>query len=480
MSHVIGEPTAQAATRTPARSVDPASPGETVHEFVPTTVGEVESAQARASRAAPQWGRTTPAHRAGILNRVADELVARKEELARLITREEGKTLAAATGEVGKTVEQFRFAGQLAYQVEGSTYPQETPGTFTYTLRAPLGVIVAITPWNFPVSLAARKIAPALAAGNVVLFKPSPVTAGTGQMLADACRAAGVPDDVLQVVQGDDRDAMTALVGAREVAAVTFTGSDAVGEILRRTSNTRARLQFELGGHNAAVVCADAKLDAAARKVAAGAFELSGQACTATDRVLVDRRVFDPFVDLLREQVEGMRVGPGLDPSTTVGPVATAAQHRRLTDLLTSASGAGRVAAQSRLDPSLDPDGYWIPPTVLVDVPPDHPLNTREIFGPLLSVVPVDDVEDALAVVNASGHGLVTAVHTADARKAHRFAQLATCGIVKVNERTTGNGVAPPFGGWKASSSGAFPEGGRGALDFVTDTKTVYFGYEDA
>jgi aldehyde dehydrogenase (NAD+) len=471
MSQVIGEATAT------TRSVDPASPGETVFEFVPTSAAEVEAAHARASRAAPDWARTTPAHRAGLLHRIADELVSRKEELARLITREEGKTLAAATGEVGKTAEQFRFAGSLAHQVEGTTYPQEAEGTFTYTLRVPLGVLVAITPWNFPVSLAARKIAPALAAGNVVLFKPSPVTAGTGRLLADACRAAGIPDEVLQVVQGDDHDAMSALVGAGAVAAVTFTGSDAVGQVLRGTSNPRARLQFELGGHNAAVVCADASLDAAARKVASGAFELSGQACTATDRVLVDRRVLDPFVELLRELVEDIRVGPGLDPSTTVGPVATAAQHRRLTGLL--GSGAGNVAGQARLDPSLDPSGYWVPPTVLVDVPPDHPLNTREIFGPLLSVVPVDGVEEALAAVNASDHGLVTAVHTTDARTAHRFAHEAACGVVKVNERTTGNGVAPPFGGWKASSSGAFPEGGRGALEFVTDTKTVYFGYDN-
>jgi aldehyde dehydrogenase (NAD+) len=483
MSQVIGEPAAtgraQSATRT-SRSVDPASPRDTVYEFVATTVREVESAHARASRAAPQWGRTAPAHRAGLLGGVADELVARREELARLITREEGKPLAAATGEVGKTVEQFRFASQLAYQVEGSTYPQETPGTFAYTVRAPLGVVVAITPWNFPVSLAARKIAPALAAGNVVLFKPSPVTAGAGQLLVDACRAAGIPEDVLQVVRGDDPAVMTALVGAPGVAAVTFTGSDAVGQILRRTCSPRARLQFELGGHNAAVVCADAELEAAARKVASGAFELSGQACTATDRALVDRRVFDRFVDLLREQVERMRVGPGLDPSTTVGPVATAAQHRRLTGLLASAAGAGRVAGRARLDPALDPSGYWVPPTVLVDVPAEHPLNAREIFGPLLSVAPVDGVDEALAVVNASDHGLVTAVHTTDVRAAHRFAQLAACGIVKVNQRTTGNGVAPPFGGWKASSAGAFPEGGRGALEFVTDTKTVYFGYEDA
>ena len=462
------------------RSVNPAAPSKTVHEFAPTTRPQVLAAVRRADDAAKDWAAGTPEQRAGVLTRVADELEARAPELARLITREEGKTLGSSTGEVGKTAAQFRFAAQLAYQVEGATYPQESAGTFAYTLRYPLGVMVAITPWNFPVSLAARKIAPALAAGNTVLFKPSPVTAGAGELFVEACRAGGVPDDVLVLVQGDDPDAMSALVGAPEVAAVSFTGSDAVGALLRRTTNPRARLQFELGGHNAAVVCADADLDAAARMVASGAFGLTGQACTATDRVLVERPVYDAFVSLLAAQVERLRVGPGEDPSTTAGPVATAGQHRRLTDVLASATAVGTVVAQAALDPSLDPDGYWVPPTLLADVPADHELNTREVFGPLLSVVPVDSFEQALDAVNASEHGLVTSIHTPDLRKAHTFAQRAACGIVKVNERTTGNGVAPPFGGWKASSSGAFPEGGRGALDFVTDTKTVYVAYEEA
>jgi acyl-CoA reductase-like NAD-dependent aldehyde dehydrogenase len=478
MSQVIGEKTGP-RTGDVQRSVNPANPGETVHEFTPTTATQVREALARGVSAGGPWGALPPGQRAGVLNRVADELERKAAELGRLITREEGKTLSAATGEVRKTAEQFRLASQLAYQVEGSTYPQETPGTFAYTLRSPLGLIVAITPFNFPVSLAARKIAPALAAGNSVIFKPSPVTAGAGAALAEACWAAGVPTDVLQLAQGDDREAMSVLVGSPEVAAVTFTGSDAVGEVLRRTTNTRARLQFELGGHNAAVVCADADLPRAAAAVAAGAFELTGQACTATDRVLVERAVLDEFVGLLAETVRGMKVGPGESPDSTLGPVATAAQHQRLTDLLTAGSRDGTVVAQGEVDSGVNPEGYWIAPTVLADLPADHVLNTREIFGPLLSVVPVESFDEGLTLVNASDHGLVTAVHTTDLRKAHRFAQRVTCGVVKVNDRTTGNGVAPPFGGWKASSSGAFPEGGRTALDFVTDTKTVYFGYEE-
>ncbi|HEX5533541.1 MAG TPA: aldehyde dehydrogenase family protein [Actinomycetales bacterium] len=477
VSGEAGAPGVTSAGGARLSTVDPSSPARAVHEFTATTAEESRAAVMSAAAAAERWAALPAGKRAAVLGAVGDELANRSADIALMITREEGKTLTAATGEVGKTVEQFRFGAQLAYQVEGTTYPTETARTFAYTLRSPLGVVVAITPWNFPVSLAARKIAPALAAGNAVVFKPSPVVAGSGQLFVDACHAAGVPEEVLALIQGDDPEAMRELVGAPEVAAVSFTGSDGVGALLRGTTNPRARLQFELGGHNAAVVCADADLQAAAAKVASGAFELTGQACTATDRVLVEDAVYDEFVGLLSRAVHGMRVGPGVESGTTTGPVATKAQHTRLTELLESATAAGTVLAQADLPSGLDRDGYWVPPTLFADLPADHPVNTREVFGPLLSVVRVSSVAEATDLVNASAHGLVTAIHTRNLSAAHEFAQRATCGIVKVNDRTTGNGVAPPFGGWKASSSGAFPEGGTSALDFVTDTKTVYLNY---
>jgi aldehyde dehydrogenase (NAD+) len=459
---------------------DPASPSQTVVELTAASAADVEAALASAAAASIGWARVTAGQRSAALHRAADALAARAPELASLITREEGKPLSSATGEVSKSVEQLRFAAQLAYQVEGRTFPVETSGTAASTLRTPIGVVVAITPWNFPVSLAARKIAPALAAGNAVIFKPSPVTAGSGQLLADALHEGGVPTEVLQVLHGDDREAMAALVGSEIVAGVSFTGSDAVGALLRGQANPRARLQLELGGHNASVICRDADLDAAARHVVAGAFELTGQACTATDRVLVERSVLGPLVDRLGQAVSELAVGRGDEPGTRVGPVATLAQKTRLSDLLASGTTAGTVVAQADLPTSLDPDGYWVRPTLFTDLPDDHPINTREVFGPLLSVVPVDSVREAIDLVNASRHGLVTAVHTRDLSAALSFASQVTCGIVKVNARTTGNGLAPPFGGWKESSSGAFPEGGVTALDFVTDTKSVYISYEEA
>ncbi|MGI5231839.1 aldehyde dehydrogenase family protein [Actinoallomurus sp. CA-142502] len=457
------------------RSVDPAAPGRVVHTFRPATAADVHTAIDEAEAAAREWAASTPLRRATVLAGIADGLERRRDELAALITSEEGKPAGAARGEVGKSAEQFRLAAQLAYLVEGTTYPGEAPGTFAFTLRGPLGVIAAITPWNFPLSLAARKIAPALAVGNAVVFKPSPVTAGTGALLVEIAVEAGLPAPVLPVLQGHDSEAMAALLGDERIRGISFTGSDGVGALIRAHAHRQARLQLELGGRNAAVVCADADLEKAAADIVAGAFGLTGQACTSTDRVLVAKPVAAEFTALLTAKVRALRVGPGDRDGVTTGPVATAAQFERLTALKDHAlaAGAGAVAEAELLD-GRDPDGYWVAPTLFTEVPENHPLVADEVFGPFCSVVPVGDVEEALAIVNASSHGLVTGVHTADLAGAHRFAAAARCGIVKVNAPTTGNGVAPPFGGWKASSGGAFPEGGRQALDFVTDTKTVY------
>ncbi|MBP2366963.1 aldehyde dehydrogenase family protein [Pseudonocardia parietis] len=454
-------------------TTDPARPGHSVSRFRPATADDVHDAIGRA--AASGWPGTTPAHRAAVLGGVADRLEADRDDLAALITREEGKPLGAARGEVGKAAEQFRLAAQLAFLVEGTTYPPETPGTFAYTLRGPLGVVAAVTPWNFPLSLAARKIAPALAAGNTVVFKPSPVTAGVGDRLASAATAAGLPADALPVVHGHDPDAMTALLADRRVRGVSFTGSDEIGALIRAQTHGQARLQLELGGRNCAVVCADADLERAAADIATGAFGLTGQACTSTDRVLVAEPVAAELTALLAERVRALVVGPGGDRTTTAGPVATVGQFRRLSELRESAVAAGaRVVASAEVVPGCDPDGYWVPPTLFADVPADHELVTGEVFGPFCTVLPVADLEEALSVLDSSTHGLAAAVHTTDLATAYRFAAAAPCGVVKVNAPTTGNGVAPPFGGLRASSGGAFPEGGRQALEFVTDTRTVY------
>lgn len=456
-------------------SVDPAAPSRPVTRQLASTPATVRAAVDAAALAAPAWSRTPPGERATIIGGIAHALAKQTHELVDLVVSESGKPIAQAQLEVRKSVEQFHFASQLAYLSEGTTYPEEDAGTFTYTLRGPLGVVVAITPWNFPLSLPARKLAPAIAVGNAVVFKPSPVTPGVANLLVETAHAAGLPSGVLQTVHGDDPAAMSTLVADSRVRALTFTGSDQVGALLRSRVHAHARLQLELGGHNAAVVCADADLERAASDVTAAAFGQAGQTCTATDVVLVERSAAPRFCELLAQRVFALTVGPGSVPGNTCGPVATAAQFQRLTALAESARRDGaRVLAQAHLTDELSADGYWVAPTVFTDVPAGHALLVNEVFGPLLSVMAVDDMTAALELINADSHGLVTSVHTADLRKAHRFAREAECGVVKVNGRTTGNGIAPPFGGWKSSSSGAFPEGGRGAIDFFTDTKTVY------
>lgn len=459
-------------------SVNPARPSDVVGTFEASTVEVVEDRVAAAVAAQRQWAATPPSERATVVGAVAHALARQTHELVDLIVREVGKTASEASVEVRKSIEQFHFASQLAYVAEGTTYPEEEPGTFAYTLRVPLGVVAAITPWNFPLSLPARKVAAALASGNAVIFKPSPAGAAVGDLLVQTGREAGVPAGVLQLVQGDDPEAMASLAGDGRVRGISFTGSDVVGERLHRAAHRFARLQLELGGRNFAVIDADADVDRAVRDVAMAAFGQAGQTCTSTDQVLVAAEVFDQFTEAMSNRVANMVVGPGDAEGVTCGPVATAAQRSRLVGVFADAERAGAklLARGHRLD-GADPGGYWVEPSLFTDVPKDQALVAGEVFGPGLSLRRIDSVDAAVDEINLSSHGLVAALHTADLATAHRFAQTVDCGIIKINGKTTGNGVAPPFGGWKRSSSGAFPEGGRGALEFFTETKTVYASY---
>jgi aldehyde dehydrogenase (NAD+) len=463
------------STRT-FQSANPARPADVVGEF--RTADPAQAAAVMASAAAAQrlWARQPPSQRAVIVGGIGHALARETHEVAALITREEGKTLPESRGEVLKSAQQFLFASQLAYLGEGATFPDEEPDTLTYTVREPVGVVVAITPYNFPISLPARKIAAALALGNAVVFKPSPVTPACGELLVRVAREAGLPEGVLQIIHGNEPSSMAAMLGHPSTAAVTFTGSDRAGDAVRKSTNGSVRMQMELSGHNATIVCADADLEAAAADVATAAFGLAGQACTSTDRVLVVAEVFEDFRRALAARVGAISVGAGDTAGVTCGPVATAEQHHRLQALAGGARHAGaRVVAEAALPPGTD--GYFVAPTVFENVPEDHPLAAAEIFGPYTVLVPVADAATAVRMVNEGRHGLVSAVYTRDTHTALRCARDLQVGIVKLNRRTTGNGIAPPFGGWKASSAGGYPEGGRQAVDFFTAVKTVYGGF---
>jgi alpha-ketoglutaric semialdehyde dehydrogenase len=457
------------------QSVNPAGPDDVVGEFHAADAAEVAAVLDSAAAAQLHWAGQPPSQRAVIVGGIGHALARETREVAALITREEGKTLAESRGEVLKSAQQFLFASQLAYLAEGTTFPDEEPDTLTYTVRDPVGVVVAITPYNFPVSLPARKIAAALALGNAVVFKPSPVTPACGELLVHVAREAGLPDGVLQVVHGAEPNSMAAMLGHSAVGAVTFTGSDRTGDAIRQSIHGSVRVQMELSGHNATIVCADADLDAAAAGVAGAAFGLAGQACTSTDRVLVADEVYDEFAHALAARVAAIRVGAGATEGVTCGPVATSEQQQRLRQLADQAQHAGaRVVAEAAVP---DGGGYFVAPTVFENVPEEHPLTATEIFGPYAVLVRVADAAAGVRMINDGRHGLVSAVYTRDLRTAMRCARDLRVGIVKVNRRTTGNGIAPPFGGWKASSAGGYPEGGRQAVDFFTTVKTVYGGF---
>ncbi|GAC1575933.1 MAG: aldehyde dehydrogenase family protein [Candidatus Dormibacteria bacterium] len=457
------------------QSVNPADPDEVVGEFRTNDATEVAAVMESAAAAQRHWARQPPSQRAVIVGGIGHALARETHEVAALITREEGKTLAESRGEVLKSAQQFLFASQLAYLADGTTFPDEEPDTLTYTVRDPVGVVVAITPYNFPVSLPARKIAAALALGNAVVFKPSPVTPACGELLVHVAREAGLPDGVLQVVHGTEASSMAAMLGHSAVGAVTFTGSDRTGDGIRQTINGSVRVQMELSGHNATIVCADADLEAAATGVAGAAFGLAGQACTSTDRVLVADEVYDDFRRALAARVAAIRVGSGATDGVTCGPVATAEQQARLLRLADDARNAGaRVVAEAGVPGGA---GYFVAPTLFENVPEGHPLAAAEIFGPYTVLVPVGDADAAVRLINDGRHGLVSAVYTRDMHTAMRCARDLQVGVVKVNRRTTGNGIAPPFGGLKASSAGGYPEGGRQAVDFFTTLKTVYGGF---
>lgn len=463
------------STRT-FQSLNPAEPADVIGEYGTTDPNAVAATMETAMAAQQSWARQPPSQRAVIVGGIGHALARETHEVAALITREEGKTLAESRGEVMKAAQQFLFASQLAYLMEGTTFPEEEPDTLTYTTREPVGTVVAITPYNFPISLPARKIATALVVGNAVVFKPSPITPACGELLAHVAREAGLPDGLLQVVHGADPESMSRMLGHPAVGAVTFTGSDRTGEAIRQHLNGSVRTQMELSGHNATIVCADANVEEAAAGVAGAAFGLAGQACTSTDIVFVATDVLDAFRTALTARVQAIRLGSGTAEGTTCGPVASAEQHRRLTELAASAIAAGATAvAETQLRAGAD--GYFVAPTIFEDVPSTHRLLTDEIFGPFVVLVPVTDAESAVRLINADRHGLVSAVYTRDTRTANRCARDLRVGIVKINRRTTGNGIAPPFGGWKASSAGGYPEGGRQAVDFFTNVKTVYGGF---
>jgi betaine-aldehyde dehydrogenase len=424
-----------------------------------------DAAVARAKAAFPAWRAVAPADRAKLLHRLADALAAQLEELAQLEARNAGKPIAGARGEMGMVVDTFRYYAGAPERALGDTIP--VSGGVAMTFREPLGVVALITPWNFPLTIASWKLAPALAAGNVVVLKPAELTPLTALAFERIALEAGLPEGVVNIVAGPGSTAGQRLVEHPDVAKVAFTGSTEVGRRIAATAaQTIKRVTLELGGKSANVVFADADVAAAAAAAPGGVFDNAGQDCCARSRILVERRVLDEFLAAMAPVVEGIRVGDPLDPATEMGPLISAGHREKVASFV---PGDAPVAIRGSAP---DGAGYWFAPTVLCPVDPDDRAVREEIFGPVVVVLPFDGEEEAIRLANDTIYGLSGSIWTRDGARALRVARAIDTGVISINSNTSVR-VATPFGGFKQSGYGR--ELGPHALDAYTEEKSVYY-----
>lgn len=430
---------------------------------------DVQLAVASAKRAFPAWARLDPNERARILWKAGELILANLEELARLESMDTGKPIANARAiDVPRTADTFFYFSGWATKLTGDTIPVRGP-ILNYTLREPLGVIGAIIPWNFPLLLAARKVAPALAVGNTVVLKPPEEASLSSLRLAEILAEAGVPPGVLNVVTGLGEDAGAALVDHPDVAKISFTGGTDTGRIIMRAAaGTLKKLSLELGGKSPNIVFADADVDAAARSAVQAIFYNQGQLCTAGSRLLVERRVLDQVLETVVAGTNALVSGDPLDPKTQMGPLVSAAHRDRVVSYI--AAGATDGATRSAGGGAKGP-GYYVEPTVFSDVSAGMRIAKEEIFGPVLAVLPFDSVEDVAAIADDTEFGLAAGIWTRDIGKAHALASRIRAGTVWINTYNRFD-AASPYGGYKQSGFGR--ENGRAVLDELTQLKSVW------
>lgn len=449
---------------------DPSCLERSTGTFASATIADVEAAYDAAATAQPAWAIATALERAEVLRRAADLLEVRLDEGTRRLTADMGKARRDARAEVQRSVAILRYISGELQQASGEIYPSADPHTLLMTVEQPLGVVCAITPWNFPFAIPTWKLAPALGFGNAVVWKPAAAASGSAVMLTEVLAEAGIPAGVLNLVTGGGGSLSGALTGDPRLAGLTFTGSSGVGRHLREAvADRNVKLQLELGGKNPAIVLADADLDDAATQIVRGAMLSTGQRCTATSRVYVERPVADRLRELLVARTEELVVGDPYEEGTDVGPLASEAQRKDVGAFLTLAEEEGvEVLVGGAMA-----DGCFIEPTILAAVDRESALVREEIFGPVLVFEEVDGWEEAIAVANDTEFGLSSAVFTTDLAKALEFVRATESGLVHVNRETAGVEPHVPFGGVKGSSS-MNREQGTAARQFFTTTKTVY------
>jgi alpha-ketoglutaric semialdehyde dehydrogenase len=459
---------------------NPADTRDLIGRFPVSTTTDVDKAVAAAKQAFDGWRRTPAPKRAEILFRVGEILIRDKEQCTRDMTREMGKVLKEAGGDVQEAIDCTYYAAGEGRRLHGFTTPAEMPNKFAACMRQPVGLCGLITPWNFPMAIPSWKLMPALVCGNTVVIKPAEDTPLSTYNLVKACEEAGVPPGVVNLVTGHGETAGAAISGHRDLRLISFTGSTETGRTVAYACAERnAICSLEMGGKNAIIIMDDADIDNAVEGSVWGAFGTSGQRCTASSRLIVHKKVYKQFASKLVERTRALRVGNGADPKIEVGPVINQDAVDKILsyiDIGQHEDGATLACGGHQLTKGDYGHGFYIEPTVFTDVTPEMRIAQEEIFGPVTSVIPTNSLEEAIDIANGVRYGLSAAIYTADVNRAFHAMEETYTGIFYVNSATIGAEVHLPFGGTKATGNG-HREAGTQVLDIFSEWKSVYVDY---
>ncbi|MFT5709692.1 MAG: acyl-CoA reductase-like NAD-dependent aldehyde dehydrogenase [Halioglobus sp.] len=456
------------------QNINPSNINDCVGEYASASLKDMNNAFAAATCAFSTWSRSNIQFRSDALDSIGNEILSRKDELGDLLAREEGKVLVEATGEVMRAGHIFKFFSGEALRLTGETVPSVRPGVDTEIRREPVGVIGIITPWNFPIAIPSWKIAPALAYGNTVVFKPASLVTGSAWALAEIISRSGIPAGVFNMVAGSGDIAGNAILQDPRVSAVSFTGSVSTGSRVAAECSARgAKYQLEMGGKNPQIVLDDASIDLAVNCSINSSFLSTGQRCTASSRIIVTEGIYDQFVDKIVIATKALKVGNARDPSTQIGPVADHSQLKQDLKYITigNAEGASLACGGERL--SLKDDGFYLSPALFIDTSNTMQINRDEIFGPIAAVMKVSGYDEAVAVANDTPFGLSAGICTKSLKYSSQFKRDSKAGMVMINLPTAGVDYHVPFGGTKGSSYGSREQGSY-AKEFYTTVKTIY------
>jgi aldehyde dehydrogenase (NAD+) len=457
-----------------SENISPSDTKDVVGLYARGSAEDTKTAIAAAKAAFPAWSRSGILERHAILKKTADEILARKEELGKLLAREEGKILPEAIGEVTRAAQIFDFFAGEALRLTGEIVPSARPGITVEITREPLGVIGIITPWNFPIAIPAWKIAPALCYGNTVVFKPAELVPGCAWAIVDILHRAGLPKGVLNLVMGSGSVVGQAMLDSRDLGGITFTGSTGTGKRVALASIEHNRkFQLEMGGKNPMVVLDDADLNVAVEAAANSGFFSTGQRCTASSRLIVTEGIHDKFVAAMTDKLKSLIVDNALKAGTHIGPVVDERQLKQDTDYIEIGKSEGAKLAFGGEVVSRDTPGFYLQPTMFTEATNQMRISQEEIFGPVVSVIRVKDYDEALSVANDTPFGLSAGIATTSLKHATHFKRNSEAGMVMVNLPTAGVDFHVPFGGRKASSFGS-REQGKYAAEFFTVVKTAY------